>query len=133
MTYDGKRKTSGITPDIKKRIILDYGGIQQICKAISESDEWGDLDGRNNLICSSFPDIGPRIIAENIIINVNQLRNLVLSEKCRCSVRLIEDFIRSEQGVFEHLNKYPDVESIEENSQRIIINLKHEKRTIIDK
>jgi hypothetical protein len=129
----GQGKLHRISPDIRKNIILDFSTVQRICSAISQTKSWEDIDGRNDLIRSSFPDVGVKIIKENIIINANQLRNLVLSERLGCSALHVEDFIRTEQGIFEYLNKYPDVESIDEDRQRIIIIFQHGKQTIINK
>ncbi|MBA4390639.1 MAG: hypothetical protein C0399_06860 [Syntrophus sp. (in: bacteria)] len=133
LIYKGQGRPRGISPDMKKEIIFDFSNVQRICNAISETRSWGDIAGRNDLIRSSFPDVGTKIITENIITNANQLRNLVLSERCGCSALNVEDFVRAEYSIFEYLTKYPDVESIDEDRQRIIITLKHGKRTIINK
>jgi hypothetical protein len=112
---------------------LDFSKVQRICSAISQTKNWEDIDGRKDLIRSSFSDVGAKIVHENIIVNTNQLRNLVLSERHGCSVLHVEDYIRTEEGIFEYLSKYPYVESIEEDRQRFMITFQHGKQTIIDK
>jgi hypothetical protein len=129
----GQEKARVMSPDAKKNILLDFGNVQHTCTTISQTKGWEDIDGRKDLIRSNFPDVGAKIIHENLIINANQLRNLILSERYGCSAYNVEVFVRAEYGIFEHLSKYPGVESIDEDRQRIIVTLKHGKQIIIDK
>ncbi len=128
----GQEKPRVMSPDAKKNILLDFGNVQHTCNTISQTKGWEDIDGRNDLIRSNFPDVGTIIIHGKIIINANQLRSLVPSERYGCSAYNVDNFIRAEYDIFEHLSKYPGVESINEDRQRIIVALKHGKQIIIN-
>jgi hypothetical protein len=134
LTYKGQGRPRGITLDIEKKINFDFANVQQKCDEISKTRRWQNNNSREDLIRSSFPDVGSEIVSKNThITTADQLRNLVLSKRYGCSVRNIEDFVRRTYHIFKYFKEYPDAKSIDVDPQRTIITHKNGKKTIIDK